>query len=52
MNEQDGFLVRPAGANFTANGIVCITSNAKSEPTAPLLAQVGSTDGLCHTEEE
>jgi hypothetical protein len=23
--------------------------NAKSEPTAPLLAQVGSTDGLCHT---
>ena len=24
-----------------------LTPNAKSEPTAPLLAQVGSTDGLC-----
>ena len=23
--------------------------NAKSEPTARLFAQVGSTDGLCHT---
>jgi hypothetical protein len=26
---------------------VCGVDNAKSEPTAPLLAQVGSTDGLC-----
>jgi hypothetical protein len=25
------------------------THNAKSEPTARLFAQVGSTDGLCHT---
>ena len=24
-------------------------SNAKSEPTARLFVQVGSTDGLCHT---
>ena len=24
-----------------------LPANAKSEPTAPLLAQVGSTDGLC-----
>ena len=26
--------------------------NAKSEPTARLFAQDGSTDGLCHTGEE
>ena len=27
-------------------------SNARSEPTGPLAAKVGSTDGLCHTGEE
>jgi len=26
--------------------------NARSEPTEPLAAKVGSTDGLCHTGEE
>ena len=29
-----------------------ITPNARSEPTEPLAAKVGSTDGLCHTVEE
>ena len=29
-----------------------VFGNARSEPTARLFAQVGSTDGLCHTGDE
>ena len=43
---------------ITAKGRIWLTkaramfSNAQSEPTARLFAQVGSTDGLCHMGEK
>ena len=48
MNGQDWMDVEP----FFDDVQTLLTPNARSEPTAPLLAQVGSTDGLCHTGEE
>lgn len=42
--------VRMCNDILTEKGIpITEAPNAKSEPTARLFAQVGSTDGLCHT---